>query len=78
MGRHANEMAAGPAEDLAAQGYMKINEAVKFSTLSRATLYAMMDRGELPYSKIGGRRLIPIAGLKAAIARGMAGQAALC
>lgn len=48
-------------EDLAADGMLGIKDAVKFSGLSKTMLYRYMDRGELPYSKMGpgSRRLIP-------------------
>jgi excisionase family DNA binding protein len=44
---------------LVADGLVSVSEAGKFLNLSRATLYVLMERGELPYCKIGGARRIP-------------------
>ena len=44
----------GPAKGLA-----RINEAEQFLGLSRATLYGLMERGEMPYVKLGKSRRIP-------------------
>ena len=38
---------------------MTIREAVAFLRLGRSTLYGLMERGDLPYARIGARRLIP-------------------
>lgn len=48
-----------PREDLLADGCLGVPEAAEFIGLGKSTLYLMMDRGELPYVKIGRRRLIP-------------------
>lgn len=42
-----------------ADGLATIEEAMEFVRVSRATIYALMDRGQLTYTKIGRRRLIP-------------------
>ena len=44
---------------LVEDGLMKVAEAAAFLSLSRATLYTLMDRGELPFVKIGRSRRIP-------------------
>lgn len=41
------------------EGLVTVKEAGKLLSLSRSTLYLMMDRGELRYAKIGGARRIP-------------------
>jgi excisionase family DNA binding protein len=41
------------------EGLVTVKEASKLLSLSRSTLYLMMDRGELRYAKIGGARRIP-------------------
>ena len=41
------------------EGLMTVPEAQRFSRLSRSDLYARMERGELPYVKLGRRRFIP-------------------
>ena len=40
-----------------------ISDAAKASSLSQATLYAMMASGKLRFSKVGRRRLIPASAL---------------
>lgn len=40
-------------------GLLSVSEARDFTGLGRSTLYNMMDRGDLIYTKIGRRRLIP-------------------
>jgi excisionase family DNA binding protein len=45
--------------ELVADGLNTITEAQEFTRLSRSDLYARMERGELPYVKLGRRRLIP-------------------
>ena len=45
--------------DLVADGLAALPEASTFTTLSKSSLYAMMERGELPYVVIGRRRMIP-------------------
>ena len=50
---------AGQLPGLVNEGLVTIAAAGEFLGLSRATLYALMDRGELAYCKIGGARRIP-------------------
>lgn len=50
---------ATTAQDLYADGAVSVEAAALFVGLSRASIYKLMDRGELPYSKLGTRRLIP-------------------
>jgi excisionase family DNA binding protein len=40
-------------------GLAKIGDACRFLSVSRSTLYSLMDKGVLPYAKIGGSRRIP-------------------
>ena len=44
---------------LVEDGLLSLAEAQEFTRLSRSDIYARMDRGELPYCKLGRRRLIP-------------------
>ncbi len=44
---------------LVEDGLMTVAEAARFLRLSRSTLYAIMDRGELRFAKIGRSRRIP-------------------
>ncbi len=55
MDRHQQATVAEQVHD----GALNVDEAVAFSRLSRAELYRLMDRGELPFVKYGRRRLIP-------------------
>ncbi len=47
------------ADDLVADGAMTVTEAVKLSGIGKSTLYAVMEKGELCYLKIGKARRIP-------------------
>ncbi len=44
---------------LVEDGLLKVAAAAAFLSLSRATLYTLMDRGELPFVKLGRSRRIP-------------------
>ena len=52
-------MAGSEQQALVADGLMTVREAAEFLSLSRATLYTLMDRGELPFMKLGRSRRIP-------------------
>ena len=45
--------------ELVADGAMPVNEATKFSGMSRSFLYAEMEAGRLAYLKLGRARRIP-------------------
>ena len=45
--------------EVVADGLLRISDASKFLGLSRSKLYQLMDRGELPFVKIGRARRIP-------------------
>lgn len=61
-------------DDVLSEGAMQVDEAVRWSGLGRTVLYAAMAAGHVPYIKHGKRRLIPKAGLRAYLARHMAGD----
>lgn len=44
---------------LVSDGLLSIGEAMAFLSISRSTLYELMDHGKLPYAKIGRSRRIP-------------------
>jgi excisionase family DNA binding protein len=44
---------------LVAEGLFTITETGAFLKVSRATVYNLMDRGELPFVKVGRTRRIP-------------------
>jgi excisionase family DNA binding protein len=50
-------------EGLVSEGLCRVGEAARFLGVSRSTLYQLMDRGELPYVKLGKARRIPRNGL---------------
>lgn len=61
-----------PAElDLWAEGACGTAEAQEILSVSKPTLYALMDSGDVPYSqpKAGGRRRVSRRGLKRYLAR---------
>jgi excisionase family DNA binding protein len=58
-------------ETLVADGLAPIAEACEFLGLSRSNLYTIMDRGELPYVKLGGARRIPRRALVTLAAAGL-------
>jgi excisionase family DNA binding protein len=59
--------------EVLSDGCVGIHEAVRFSGLSRSTLYAAMDIGELAFVKIGRRRLLPRRALVEWLAFGLRG-----
>lgn len=48
-----------PDEILVADGLVPLAQAMAFLSVSRSTLYELMDKGVLPYAKIGRSRRIP-------------------
>jgi excisionase family DNA binding protein len=58
-------------EGLLEDGVMTVPEGQEFSRLSRSALYALMERGELPYVKLGKRRMIPRRALIEMMRRGL-------
>ncbi len=49
--------------ELVEEGLLTIAEAEKFTGLKKSTLYKLMERGDIPYAKIGSARRIPKVGL---------------
>ncbi len=43
---------------------VSVGQTTAMLGLSQATLYRMMDRGELDYAKVGGRRLVKMSSIK--------------
>ncbi|GAB4428905.1 MAG: hypothetical protein OHK0015_12220 [Chloroflexi bacterium OHK40] len=48
---------------------VKVEEAARILCLSRSTIYELMDSGELPSVRHGAARRIPVAALRAWVAR---------
>jgi excisionase family DNA binding protein len=44
---------------------VRVEEAARLLSLSRSTIYEMLDRGELPSVRCGTARRIPLAALRA-------------
>jgi excisionase family DNA binding protein len=58
-------------KEMVKDGVHTIAEAAEVIKLSRTTIYALMESGELPYTKIGKRRLIPRRALSELMERGL-------
>lgn len=58
-------------EELAQDGLISVKDACKFLAVSRATAWKLMDRGELPFVRVGGSRRIPRRALTAYVSDGM-------
>lgn len=56
--------------ELFGDGAMTVEKASESSGIGRTTLYQLMTQGELPYSKVGVRRLIPRRALVELLATG--------
>jgi excisionase family DNA binding protein len=67
MTREQTTTRPGRAETFS-DGAVTVAEAVRFSGVGRSQLYRLMTRGELPFAKVGARRLIPRRGLIALLA----------
>ena len=61
--------------DLLRDGLIRVCDAAEFLGLARSTLYQLMERGELPYAKIGRARRIPRRAVVALAARSLVGRA---
>jgi excisionase family DNA binding protein len=46
-------------QDLVTDGLMRVVEAAQFLSVGRSTVYQLMDKGELPFVKLGASRRIP-------------------
>jgi excisionase family DNA binding protein len=65
------QAAALPTNCLVNDGLATVPEAAEFLSVSKGTIYNLMERGELKYAKIGRNRRIPWAALKALAAASM-------
>jgi excisionase family DNA binding protein len=58
--------------ELMAEGLERVGPAAAFLGLSRSQVYLLMERGELPFVKLGKCRCIPRRALKELAARNLA------
>ena len=65
--------AGSEQEALVADGLMTVREAAEFLRLSRSSVYALMDHGELAFVKLGRSRRIPRRALVELAASGLRG-----
>jgi excisionase family DNA binding protein len=72
-----HEKAAMTTTELVADGAVGLDEAMKLSGLQRSKLYELMGEGELPFVKLGARRLIPRRAITALLAKNVIGLSAL-
>jgi excisionase family DNA binding protein len=49
---------ADPREALASEGFADLDEAQDYLSMSRSSIYKLMDSGELQYAKFGKARRI--------------------
>jgi excisionase family DNA binding protein len=47
------------AEILVSDGLCTVKDATKFWGIKKTLVYSLMERGDVPYVRIGRRRLIP-------------------
>lgn len=45
--------------EIVSDGLLSIREVIRFTQLSRSTVYALMEAGQLPYVKLGRARRVP-------------------
>ena len=64
---------ANTADELLAEGAVTVEGATREYGLGRTRLYEWMSRGELPYSQVGAKRLIPRVALRRLIAANLVG-----
>lgn len=62
-------------EEIVSKGLMRVAEVQEFLGLSRASVYLLMDRGELPWAKLGRARRIPRQAVVDLAARSLNGAA---
>lgn len=67
-------MTGQAAADLLVEGGLcTVPQAAAFLSLARSTVYALMDRGEIPFAKFGRARRIPKRALVAFASRHLVG-----
>ena len=59
-------------DEVFADGALTVAAAVGFSGIGRTRLYELMDAGDLPFCRVGARRLLPRRALAEFLARHIA------
>jgi excisionase family DNA binding protein len=62
--------------DITADGFAGVPEAAEYLSMSRSSIYKMMEAGELKYAKFGRSRRIPWRALRELAERSMIGAGA--
>jgi excisionase family DNA binding protein len=75
MSKQLQTLAISPEFRTVEQGFASLTEAGRFLTLSRSSLYKLMDGGQLAYALFGRSRRVPWAALKEYASKSMVGQA---
>ncbi len=65
------------SDGILSEGLVSVSQASKLLSLSRSTLYSLMERGELPYVKLGRARRVSRKALSELVARNAKGGWAL-
>jgi excisionase family DNA binding protein len=58
-----NDSSTATANATADEGFVSVNHAMQYLALCRASIYKLMDSGDIPYAKFGRSRRIPRAAL---------------
>lgn len=60
-------------KEVDSDGLLRVADAARFLSVSRSTLYELMDRGELRYVKLGRARRIPRQALSELVEKNLVG-----
>ena len=66
-------MSSSTSEELLSEGTVTVAGATREFGLGRTRLYQWMGNGQLPYSQVGAKRLIPRVAIRRLIAAGLVG-----
>ncbi len=60
-------------DDILSEGVVSVDEACEFLSVGRTSIYDLMDKQVIPWTKVGGRRRIPRKALRDYLMSGMRG-----
>ena len=69
MGGKRGDAAADADLDAVSEGLVSVREAAGFLGLGKSTVYELMDRGQLPFVRLGRARRVPRKALREFAAR---------